>query len=209
MKPYLSAALLLTLGWMPGANPAWAEDRELTLALGYLGGGQFQGAELGLDSDLDNTTSLALTLDFQLKPETGVSAVWSHQENGFRLQGLFPATDRFDIDVDYLHIGTFYRPQPKQPGRKRRSFVGISVGLVHLTPGPSGFGSESGFSAAVLGGTTITLNQRWGIRLQGRGWFVFENIEFAGLCGPSACTLSLSGSGMTQLEASAGVTLQF
>ncbi len=207
MRPGLTPVGCLLLALAVGCSAAHARNKELTATFGLRTGGAVNTTDV-VDgkSDFDAGPAYGLAFGWALSAETGMEVFWSRQDTEIRSPALFPGTGGLDLSIDYLHFGGVYSPHPE---RGIRPFVGASAGLTHYSPSGGGFDSQIEFSAALSGGATFRADKRVGIRVLGRGYATFSTASFSGACGPTACTLKISGSGAIQFEGLVGLVLPF
>jgi hypothetical protein len=82
----------------------------------------------------------------------------------------------------------------------------MTLGLTHVDPTRPGFDEGWAISGAVGGGTRIPLSERFGLRLEGRGYFTFEEASLSGVCGGIGCVVRFGGSGGIQFEGLVGAS---
>ena len=178
--------------------PAAAEGWEIVPFAGVRFGGDLEDASTGDRFDFDATPAWGLTLGRVLGEETRIEATWSHQETSLEEGSI-------DLDVDHLHIAGVYEPVPS--GRTR-GYVLASAGLSRFDSSVAGAGSETRFSLGVGGGARVPLGGRWSLRLEARGWAVLTSGSAGAICS-GGCLFVFSGSGLLQLEATAGLAVAF
>jgi len=186
------------------AAPAAVAEVELTPTVGIRFGGSVETDRN--DDTIDPSASFGLTLDLPLAPEKWISVLWSHQRGEFTASGLLQNEDPFELDIDYIHAGGVYRPNP---GKKSQPFVMVTAGATWVRPQPAGFSDELGLSAMVGGGAKLAFSPRIGLRLEGRGYLTFTNVTINGTCGGVGCTVRFSSGGIFQFEMLGGVTFSF
>jgi len=203
MKRIPTPALVLVIPAIVAASAALAEV-ELTPTLGIRFGGSIESDFS--DDTIDPALSFGLTLDLPLAPEKWIAVLWSHQRAEFTATGLFQDEDSFELDIDYIHAGGVYRPNPS---KKTQPFVMVTAGLTWVRPEPGGFSDGLGLSGMVGGGAKFVLSPRIGLRFEGRGYLTFTDVTVSGICGGVGCSVRFSSGGIFQFEALGGVTFSF
>ena len=186
--------------------PAAAEKNELAIAVGLRAGGELEITGTGRSPDLDATAATALIYNRGLRPETFITVFWSHQPTEVSAPSEFIDGDSFEIDIDYLHVGSVYRPDREGAAQ---AFVQFSGGLTWYRARRSGFGDELGFSLAAGGGSQFRISERLAFRLEGRVYATLTRVSFAGQCVSGACTFAVSGIGALQFEGLGALVLRF
>lgn len=182
-----------------------ADGVEIVPTVGLRGGGEFEVVAAGTDSSLDSSAAFGLAVDWPLGAGKWIEVAWSHESSEFHVEGIFPPSESFEMDVDYLHASGVYRPERKT---RARPFVGFGAGVTRFGPGPDGFGSEYAFSVVASGGADFALGENVALRLLARGWFSFDEAVFSGVCSGAACSFRISGDGFFQLEGAIGLVLR-
>ena len=190
------SSCLLLVGLLLSA-PAAAGENELAIALGLRAGGDLEISGSGRSPDLDATAVYGLIYNHGLGPETFLTTFWSHQSTELSAPGEFSDGDSFGIDIDYLHVGSVYRPERDGAAQ---GYVQFTAGLTWYRAERSGFGDELGFSLAAGGGGQFRISERLAFRVEGRIYATLTSASFAGLCVSGACTFAVSGSGALQFE---------
>jgi hypothetical protein len=153
---------------------------------------------------VEASAAFGLTLDVPLAPDKFIAVTWSRQSTDAELRTLFAEPTTFDLNIDYLHAGGVYRP--RREGRSE-PFVMLTLGLTRVDPTRPGFDEGWGISGAVGGGARFPLSERWGLRVEGRGWFTFSEASLSGVCGGIGCSVSFGGSGGAQFEGLVGASV--
>ncbi len=198
--------VFVLLGGVVLCVPAAAGENELAIALGLRAGGELEISGTGRSPDLDATAAYGLIYNRRLRPETFVTAFWSHQSTEFTAPGEFIDGDSFGIDIDYLHAGSVYRPDREGAAQ---GYVQVTAGLTWYRAQRSGFGDELGFSLAAAGGGEFRISERLAFRLEGRLYATLTSVSFAGQCVSGGCTFAVSGSGALQFEGLGALVLRF
>ena len=191
----LAAAIVLSLA--TGA-PVAAADWEVVPFAGLRAGGAFDDADSGASIDFDATPAWGVTLGRALGPDTRIEGTWSHQSTALEARAV-------DLDVDHLHVAGVYEPVSQDA---TGGYVLASAGLTRFDSSVPGASSETRFSLGVGGGARVRLDRRLSLRLEARGWAVLTSAGAGAICA-GGCEFFFSGSGLFQIEASAGLAVAF
>lgn len=193
----------LAAGLLVAAAPATAQEFELSPFAGLRGGGELTEAATNRPVSLDGAASCGLAAAWKVAGEGRfVEAFWSRQST----EGDLPGANRtVEIDVDLIQVGGSYR----WSGRTHRSiepFVTVTVGTA-LISGPDG-GREAVAAGSLGAGFRWVLAPRLAVRVDGRGYALFEVGEVAIACG-GGCTAGFSSGGTTQAELTVALSVGF
>ena len=197
----LAALLLSALS----AQAAHADDAayryEFTPFIAYRSGGKITDADSDESFDLDESSAQGLILNIGANPKGQYELLYARQDTAIEtLAGL---------DVEYLQFGGTYLFE----GTVARPFIALTLGATRFDPAPSGFDSESFFSASFGGGLQLNAAKRIGLRLEARVYATFlsdnSKIFCASDSGGAGCAIEASGSSFTQWEARAGLVFRF
>ena len=147
-----------------------AEKNELMPMFGFRFGGQVERLETSQDFSVGSDLSYGLVYSRVLSPQTEFEFIWSRQSTAIDAPQAVGESS-LDLDVDYYHAGATYHPSTKSV----RPYVAASAGLTRADPSPSGFDSELFLSLGVGGGVRVYLNDRIGLRFDGRAYFTFTS----------------------------------
>ena len=178
---------------------------ELTPSAGFRFGGEVSPSAVQ-HRTIDESLSYGLTYDISLAPEKWISVLWTHQSSEADLPGLLPDDDTFDLTIDYLLVGTAYRPVLK---KQARPFVMVAVGITRVDTRRSEFDSDLVASGMIGGGVKFPINERLSFRFDGRGYLNFEKATLSGTCGGAGCSVRFAADGALQFEGLAGLTIAF
>ena len=197
--------LIMAVIVFAGAPPVTsAANNEIGVLVGLRLGGDVNSVDTNAKLEIDESATFGLVYSRVLSPATEFEFTWSRQPTEIRA----PAGD-FGLDIDYIHAGATYHPGSK----KVRPYVAASAGLTHVDPDAAGFDSEVYLSMAVGGGAKVWLNDRVGLRFDGRFYFTFASGDSALFCSGGGsgggCSFSFSGGGLFQTELNAGVVFAF
>ncbi|MCP3981785.1 MAG: porin family protein [bacterium] len=195
--------VLLALMLAAGSGLALA-GVDVTPQFGFRLGGELEGETS--DERVDDTAAYGITFDFELSPTTGVVALWSHQGTEFSSDDLLPLTAPLDLDVDYIHVGSYYSPEST---KRFRGFVLFSVGGTWIDTDQPGFSGDRAFSIMGGGGVEVPLTERLAFRADARGYLTLADMEIDGECGGNRCRFEISGDGAFQVDLLVGLTIAF
>jgi len=203
----LVSVRLIVLTFVLGlaASPAPGAASELTPSAGFRFGGEVSPSAVQ-QRTIDESLAYGLTYDISLAPEKWISVLWTHQSSEADLPGLLPDDDTLDLTIDYLLVGTAYRPVLKKP---TRPFVMVAVGMTRVDTRRSEFDSDLVASGMIGGGAKFPISERLSFRLEGRGYLNFEEATLSGTCGGASCSLRFAADGALQFEGLAGLTIAF
>jgi hypothetical protein len=200
---FLAVFLMAGLAMFP---PARAEGFEITPFAGHTWGGDFTDAVTGKTVGMDDTSSYGIMLDLKQVEETWIELYFSRQQTSLKMnQGMFLSTPVLNVDVEYFHIGGTYG----EASGKVKPFVVGTFGATHMTPKGEGLDSVTKFSLSLGGGVKLFVNDRVGLRLEGR-WFgtLFDGSGEA-FCANGACAVKVQGDLFSQYVANAGLIIAF
>ena len=201
-KPVARISFLILVVIMISGTPTVlpAADNEIGVFVGFRLGGDVNGVATNEKFSIDESANYGLIYSRVLSPATEFEFTWSRQPTEIRA----PNGD-FGLDIDYIHAGATYHPGKD----KVRPYVAASAGLTRAIPDAAGFDSETYLSMAVGGGAKVWLNDRVGLRFDGRFYLTFATGDASLFCGGGGCSFSFSGSGLFQTELNAGVVVAF
>jgi hypothetical protein len=210
----LPASLLLLVALpLPGlAEEAFKSRFAVTPLLGYRVSNDFPGKDdqdVGLDDS--SVIGLMLSLPAEQMP-SGDYTEWelyvSHQSVDVQQvpAGVDPG---LDIDITHVLLGGAYIG----PGDQVRPFLSAGIGAARLSPGGSGYDSDTVFAFGIGGGAQFFPERRIGLRLEARalGSVIDSNTDFLCASGPeaNACAFRSKGDVLWQWEVSAGLVARF
>lgn len=164
--------ILLALGLLAFATPAFAGGLELTPHVGYRWAGTIDADlsnVLGRDVDIEDSESYGVTFDIPLSSSLQLELMASRQESQLEYdRGLFDEERTLgDITVDYYHAGLLWQ---WGAGQAVPFFV-VSGGVTRLDPEWIGGDVETRPSMSLGGGVKVFVNDNLGFRFEGRGFF--------------------------------------
>ena len=214
-KVVLIAALAFVLS-LP-AQEAWAQPEnaniglELTPTFGYMFGGRLRGYDGEIN--VDDGFTYGVTLSKAIRPGTWIEFNWNGMQSMAQYRDYFEFTndEQFDMVVNYFLISS---KQTWRTGTDNiRPFGTIGLGAsVHTIKNSVNFydGDEWFFSMQFGLGTNIDLNERIGIRLQGR---MLMPVMWGGVnlwCGTGGCGTGVyTTSSILQGDLSGGLVFRF
>jgi len=181
-----------------GSLAASAEDWEITPFVGYRIGGDVEEIATSRSYDFESAAGYGLTVGRWIGDEQRLELTWSRQPSG--LEGI-----DYDVDVDYLQFAGVYEPSRE---KKAGGYVLASLGITRFDPAAAGAESSIFFSGSVGGGGRFRLSERLALRLEGRAYYTLTSGSTGVFCS-GGCVFALSGTGLLQLELSAGLAIAF
>lgn len=182
-----------------------AAELEITPFVGFQAGGTFETREG--DRDIESSANFGLTLSLRTRPDGLIELIYSRQPTRLEVVDIFGVDQGFDLNVEYLHFGGLW--EIKQ-GRTK-PFLGLSVGATRFDPQAEGLSDEIYFSGAISGGGKLMFSERVGLRIEGRGLLTLLDSGSGIFCGfpPGACSITVTGSSLFQVDALAGLIIRF
>lgn len=178
---------------------------EVSAFSGYRLGGDFRDRGTGDTLGLDGGTPYGLVIDIPYRTDSQIELLWSHAHQGLGRATALPSDPFVDLNVDYIHVGGLYLPR----GEPFRPFVTASVGVTHMDPLTPGYESATRVSFGLGAGLKWWLTRHLGLRLEARGFMTLLDSGGAIFCGPNGCIARISGTGLGQLETTAGLVVAF
>ncbi len=156
----------------------------------------------GASYDVEASTSWGAVADVAVGPGLFFEVAWTRQESRTTFGDAF-GPGLHDVTLDSFLLGGQWCSAPRATVRP---FLSALVGATRLdAPGSA----ATRFTAALGGGVKLMASDTFGVRLEARGIAVFSGGSGSGLCGPSGCTIGLSGWGSLQADLSGGILLAF
>jgi len=202
-KVFLFTIMIILLGSLPGPAAA-ASGIEITPFAGFRFGGVFEDANTGERIPIDESGSFGLLVDFDLEPAKQIEVYLSRQNTKLSEGGTVTGNPKFDLTVDYYHIGGLYQLE----GDRVLPFVEGTFGLTRMDPQGADRTTEYYFSLALGGGAKIPLTERLGLRLDARGIFTAVNSNTTIFCSGGGCAIRVQGGGVLQGELTVGLTFK-
>lgn len=199
-----TSTLALALALAPGAALAQTTfHMEVGAAVGYRTGGSLTESATGAKYEIDDSSSLGAFADVQVgSPGLFVEVAWTRQESRVPYVNAF-GKGQNDVSLDSLLVGGQWDAAPRATVRP---FLSALVGATRIeVPGSA----DTRFTAALSGGVKLMASETFGARLEARALAIFSGGSASGLCGPSGCTIGMTGWGTLQADFSAGLLLGF
>jgi len=200
----LFLTVIFIIGFLPRAAAA-ASGIEVTPFGGFRFGGSFQDANTGDSIAIDEAGSYGLMLDFDTEPSKQIEIYLSRQNSKLSSGGTVTGNPKFDLTVDYYHIGGLLMLD----GERTRPFISGTFGLTRMDPHGADRSTEYYPSIALGGGAKIPLTERLGLRFDARGIFTLVNNNSTVFCANGGCAIRVEGSGILQGELTVGLTFKF
>jgi len=205
-----TASVCLALLAVPAAQAQESVFKfEMTPFAGFATGGNFEDTTSGASLDLDDSTSFGLILDIRESANTQWEILYSLQATEADTTGLPISGAPLDIDVHYIQGGGTYLFE----GNNARPFLAATIGAAYFQPGLAGVDSETFFSFSIGTGLQIRPNDRFGIRLEARGYGTLLDSDSDLFCqsGPAGaiCAVRVEGAVLWQFQATAGFVFRF
>lgn len=195
--------LVAALAGLPAS--AAAQTVEIAPVGGYRFGGGFFERVTQQTVDLDGAPAVGVVVNVPLRDGLFVEALVTHQEAGVTVpQSAFGAASRWRIAVDHFQAGGL---QEFFNRRRTRPFL---TGLLGLTRYAADGDYELRFTASAGGGVKLMPVPRLGIRLDGRVFATFVEVEGRAIaCSPGICLVAFDANIVWQAEFTAGLVIAF
>jgi len=187
------------------SSPAAAQPVEIAPMGGYRFGGGFFERVTQQPVDLDGAAVWGLVVNVPLRDGLFVEALASHQQAGVTVpeSATAPAA-RWRMDVDHFQVGGL---QEFFDRRRTRPFL---TGLLGLTRYAADGDNEIRFSATAGGGVKLMPVPRFGLRLDGRVFATFVEVEGRAIaCSPGICLVAFDACIVWQAEFTVGLVVGF
>ncbi len=182
---------------------------ELTPFAGFATGGEFKDMATTASLVLDDSNSFGLILNIGESANTQWEILYSLQTTEADTTGLPISGAPLDIDVHYIQGGGTYMFD----GNAARPFLAATIGASHFKPGLSGVDSETFFAFSIGTGLHIRPNDRFGIRLEARGYGTLLDADTDLFCqsdpAGAICAVRVEGTVLWQFQAMAGFVFRF
>jgi hypothetical protein len=199
--PIALGILVATAGF---ATSAAAQPVEIAPVGGYRFGGGFFERVTQQQVDLDGAPVFGIVVNVPLHDGLFVEAFASHQQGSVTVpESTAPAT-RWRIDVDHFQVGGL---QEFFDRRRTRPFL---TGLLGLTRYAADGDNEIRFTASAGGGVKLMPVPRFGLRLDGRVFATFVEVEGRAIaCSPGICLVAFNANIVWQAEFTAALVVGF
>ena len=187
------------------ATPAAAQPVEIAPVGGYRFGGGFFEQVTQQQVDLDGAPVFGIVVNVPLHDGLFVEAFASHQQGSVTVPESVPApATRWRIDVDHFQVGGL---QEFFDRRRTRPFL---TGLLGLTRYAADGDNEIRFTASAGGGVKLMPVPRFGLRLDGRLFATFVEVEGRAIaCSPGICLVAFNANIVWQAEFTAALVVGF
>ncbi len=212
----IGLAVILSGAVAPAVRAGEAGDYRFAVTpfVGYRLGGDFEADDPSeAEVSLNDAASFGLVINVPAESIAGDAYTeWevyvSRQSAGVDQApaGVDPA---IDLDITHLLVGGTY----VGAGEVMRPFLAAGIGAAHLSPGASGYESDTVFAFGLGVGGQFFADRRVGLRLEGRVLGAVIDSDSAMFCASgsegSACAFRASGDVLWQWEVFAGLTARF
>lgn len=208
MNKFVGAFLALLV--VSAAHPQENEfNFELTPFAGFATGGEFDDTDTSASLHLEDSSSFGLILNIRESANTQWEILYSRQATEADTTGLPIGGAPLDIDVHYIQGGGTYLFE----GNSARPFLATTIGAAHFEPALSGVGSETFFAFSIGIGLHVRPNDRFGIRLEARGYGTLLDSDSDLFCQSDpaglVCAIHVEGNVLWQIQVTAGFVLRF
>jgi hypothetical protein len=190
---------------MAGAHAAYAQAFEVVPFGGYRFGGGFNELVTGEEVDVDGAVAVGGIVNIPFR-DLQIEALFTRQQARFTLPvTVDPAGTRWKITVDHYQLGGL---RELSYGRARP----FLTGTLGLTRYESDGDNEIRFSLAGGGGVKLYPTRHLGLRLDGRLYLTFVDVDGDSLFCSSTlgvCIGSIDAVVVWQAEFTAGLIIQF
>lgn len=204
------ALFALAVAFWLAASAARADETPLFQAGlygGYRAGGSLEDQATGDDRDLEDGSSIAVSLELQYgKGDDRYYQLWYSRQATEVEDGL----ETHDADVEYLHIGGTL---PFGGWEHAQPYFAAGIGATRFSATGADTDDRTNFSGSAAFGLEIPLAQHAAVRLEARGYLTLVDTDSAFFCrsdnGEGVCGIVASGSTIFQAEALAGILVRF
>ena len=195
------------------ASAAHAQENEFNFELtpfaGFATGCEFEDKATSASLHLEDSSNFGLILNIRESAITQWEIIYSRQATEADTTGLPIGGAPLDIDVHYIQGGGTYLFE----GNNARPFLAATIGAAHFEPGRSGVGSETFFAFSIGIGLHVRPNDRFGIRLEARGYGTLLDSDSDLFCQSDpaglVCAVRVEGNVLWQVQATAGFVFRF
>ena len=195
------------------AQPAAAQTTtgrfEITPFASYRVGGRFDEEDGDIEFELGESNAWGLVVDGAVSGNTEWELMYAHQATEVETTSIVPGPSLFDMDVDYLQFGGTYLFD----GERARPFIALTLGATRFDPKEPGYRAKTRVSTSLGGGWKMALGDRFGMRLEVRGFATFLDKSNRLFCESNeqggTCLIIIEGNVLAQWEARAGFTVRF
>lgn len=203
-KPKIIMAVLL-MGCLTSLG--LGQRIEITPLTGYGLGGEFEEGTSNETLDLSDNSLFGAAIDFTYRgdPDQQIELFVSRQETRLVGDNLASNTSRFDLDVDYYHLGgvLMWGDDLLKP------FIVGTIGATHLNPGNSIHDSIIRPSLGLGGGVKFFPTRHIGFRAEARFMGTLGNADAAFISNANGLSVFVKGDMFYQVLFNAGVIIRF
>jgi opacity protein-like surface antigen len=207
----ISGAAVAQAQQMPSGGDPEAEGSSLrwdvTPFVGYRMGGDFELEGTRGGADLNDHGSFGIAVGLRIDEISSYELFYSRQESS--LENTSPLAP-FDLDVEYLHVGGTLIVSEELP---LAPYISGGLGLTRLSPQTGPGSDDTRFSMSLGGGVMLPITERFGVRLEARGYLTFVDSESAFFCASGSfggvCAIRAKSDTFIQYELLAGATYSF
>ena len=182
---------------------------ELTPFAGLTTGGDFEDMTSSASLALDDSSSYGLILNIRESANTQWEILYSLQATEADTTGLPIGGAPLEIDVHYIQGGGTVLFD----GDIVRPYVAATIGASRFEPGRGGVDGETFFAFSIGTGLHIRPNDRFGIRLEARGYGALLDSDSDLFCqsdpAGAICAVHVDGTVLWQFQAFAGFVIRF
>jgi len=187
----------------PEAQMRW----EVMPFVGYRMGGDFDITGATGGADLDDERSFGLAVNLAIDEGSSYEVFYSRQEASFaRTSALAP----FDLNVEYLHFGGTLVVNDELP---LAPYIVGGLGLTRFNPQTALGSDDTRFSFSLGAGVKLPVTQRFGLRLEARGYLTLVDSDSAFFCASGSqggiCAIQVKSDAFIQYELLAGAVFAF
>jgi opacity protein-like surface antigen len=180
---------------------------EITPFVAYRIGGDFDVRDSDRDADVDDHMSFALAANLRLDEVSQYELFYSRQATQLAADSPPGA---LDINVEYLHLGGTLTLNEEH---WLRPYIAGGLGITRFSADAAGASDDARFSLSLAGGLRVPVSERFGVRLEARGYLTFIDTDSAVFCASGAfggvCSIRGKGSAFVQYEVLAGAAFAF
>ncbi len=198
---------LVTASDLAQARPRAPRPSLSKIELTGFGGYQFSLSTLSTFSgnlDIKDAVNYGGSIGIRLRPQQMIELTVNRTDTDLRLRRFNGTTDLTPTAVTNFYIGGYNEVHKDNI----RPFFGFGLGATWYNPKET-FSDDWRFSVVLGGGIKIMMGekQRIGLRLQTNLLMTFLSSSWGGYCGTGGCGLGLFGTGVADLNFTAGLTV--
>jgi len=201
MKRGRLSTIWLLLAVAPASVTA-SDGLEFIPFVGYRFGGHFDEEVTGDSRSTEDSRSWGLIVSRAASDSARYEFLYSHQDT--RLGDKATPEETFDLDIHYFQVGGTLDMNHD----RIIPFFSGGIGMTHLSPGRRGFSNETRLSLSLGGGLKWYPSERFGIRLEMRGYGTLMESSGSLFC-DGGCELQLRGDLFPQFETNLGLIFRF